>query len=137
MKLWVNSCASLPQFCYFAEDVIIIHYGGASVRLKSPAQKCKTFLLNSKFTEIKVRCQTTHDKTLLPELRASLICYVMLGSSFTSSHSYEGAWIERYFHTFSYKRLEGMALELLPLLCTFENSTKCIEITFDSNSISE
>ena len=30
--------------------------------------------------------------------------------------------IERYFYTFSYARFDRVALELLSLLCTFENS---------------
>ena len=30
-----------------------------------------------------------------------------------------------------------MALELLSLLCTFENSTKCSKVSFDSDSFSE
>ena len=30
-----------------------------------------------------------------------------------------------------------MALELLSALCTFDNSTKCPEITFDPHSFSE
>ena len=35
-----------------------------------------------------------------------------------------------------YARLDRVALELLTLLFTFENSTKCNEISFDPNSYS-
>ena len=44
------------------------------------------------------------------------------------------AWIERYFHTFLFTRFDRVALGLLSLLCTFENSTKCSKISFDSDS---
>eukprot|EP00112_Aurelia_sp_Birch-Aquarium-sp1_P006333 Seg1701.7 transcript_id=Seg1701.7/GoldUCD/mRNA.D3Y31 product="U6 snRNA-associated Sm-like protein LSm8" protein_id=Seg1701.7/GoldUCD/D3Y31 len=43
------------------------------------------------------------------------------------------AWIEGYFYTFLYARFNRVALKLLSLLCTFENSTKCSTISFDSS----
>ena len=45
--------------------------------------------------------------------------------------------IERYFYTFLFADFDRVALELLSLLCIFENSTKCIKISFDSDSFSE
>ena len=45
--------------------------------------------------------------------------------------------MERYFHTFLYMRFDRVALESLSLLCTFENSIKCNEISFDTDSFSE
>ena len=35
------------------------------------------------------------------------------------------------FYTLLYERLDRVALELQSLLCTFENSTKCSEVSFD------
>ena len=42
--------------------------------------------------------------------------------------------MERYFHIFLYERLDRVASELLLLLCTFEISTKCSILSFDSDS---
>ena len=47
------------------------------------------------------------------------------------------AWIERYFYTILYARFDRVALEVLSLLCTFENSSKCIITSFDSDSFPE
>ena len=41
------------------------------------------------------------------------------------------------FYTFLNKTFDRLALELLSLLCTFENSTKCIKKSFDSDSFLE
>ena len=45
--------------------------------------------------------------------------------------------MERYFYTLLYTNFDQVALKLLLLLCTFENSTKCIKISFDSDSFLE
>ena len=37
------------------------------------------------------------------------------------------------FYTFLYTRFDRVAFELLSLLCTFENSTECSKISFDSD----
>ena len=44
------------------------------------------------------------------------------------------AWIERYFYTHLYARLDRVALELRSQLCAFEISTNCDEISFDPHS---
>ena len=41
---------------------------------------------------------------------------------------------ERYFNTFLYGRLDRVALELLLLFCTFEDSTQFSKILFDRDS---
>ena len=40
----------------------------------------------------------------------------------------------RYFDISLYARFDRVALEILSLLCTFKNSTKCSNVSFDSDS---
>ena len=53
------------------------------------------------------------------------------------SYSAKEPGLSIYFYTFLYARLDGVALELLSLLCASENSTKYGEVSFDSDSLSE
>ena len=39
------------------------------------------------------------------------------------------------FYTFLYTGFDRVAIELLSQLCTFENSTECSKISFDSDSL--
>ena len=43
--------------------------------------------------------------------------------------------IEKYLYTFLYAKFYLVVFELLPLLCTFENATKCIRVPFNLGSI--
>ena len=46
------------------------------------------------------------------------------------SYSGKEPGIKRYFYTFSFARFDRVALELLSILGTFENSTKCSKVSF-------
>ena len=50
------------------------------------------------------------------------------------SYSSKETWIERSFCTFLYATFDGLALELLSVLCRFENSTEFSKTPFDSDS---
>ena len=50
---------------------------------------------------------------------------------------YQRAWIERYLYTSLYMKFDRVALVLLSLLYTFQNSTICDEISFDPDSFLE
>ena len=49
-------------------------------------------------------------------------------------YSCKRAWLERYIYTFLCKTFDSVALDLLSLPYTFENSSKCIKTSFDSDS---
>ena len=50
---------------------------------------------------------------------------------------YVRVWIEPYLYTSLYARFDRVAIKLLSLLCTFENSSKLIKISIDLDSFLE